>query len=192
MAQYTQKAIIQTFTEMLRKMPFDKITVSAIVANCEISSNTFYYHFQDIYDLLDVWMKNIEKKYLVDPVKQKQSWQTIFKGILQVMKDNADITYHLFDSLSRERLERYVFDSFDSSDNTLYQIVSQELGVTDISEETFQYIAEYSGYAFLGFILKYLWLHMEPDIDEMIEKIAYIFEGNIRWALKFSEKKAAD
>ncbi len=45
MAQYTKKAILQTFEEMLEKMPFDKMTVSAIVARCEISSNTFYYHF---------------------------------------------------------------------------------------------------------------------------------------------------
>lgn len=192
MAHYTQKAIIQTFTEMLRKMPFDKITVSAIVSTCEISSNTFYYHFRDIYDLLDVWLKNVKRKYLIDPIAQKQSWQMTFKGILQAMKSNADITYHLFDSLSRERVEKYVFDAFDSTDNTLCQIVSQEFGNADIPEETFKYIAEYSGYAIVGFLLKYLWLHMEPDIDEMIEKIGYIFEGNIRWAIKFSEEKASE
>ena len=56
MAQYTQKAILRTFQDMLEKMPFDKITVSAIVSNCEISPNTFYYHYRDIYDLLDTWL----------------------------------------------------------------------------------------------------------------------------------------
>ena len=50
MANYTQRAIIQTFQDMLKEMPFDKITVSAIVARCDISSNTFYYHYHDIYD----------------------------------------------------------------------------------------------------------------------------------------------
>ena len=47
MANYTHKAILQTFEEMLTEMPFEKITVSALVTRCEISSNTFYYHFQD-------------------------------------------------------------------------------------------------------------------------------------------------
>ncbi len=46
MAQYTQKAIIETFEKMLIEMPFDKITVSALVRRCEISSNTFYYHYK--------------------------------------------------------------------------------------------------------------------------------------------------
>ena len=56
MALLTQKAILSTFEEMLEEMPFDKITVSALVRRCGVSSNTFYYHYQDIYDLLDVWM----------------------------------------------------------------------------------------------------------------------------------------
>ena len=54
MALYTKKAIMRTFQQMLEEMPFDKITVSALVRRCEISSNTFYYHYQDIYALLDV------------------------------------------------------------------------------------------------------------------------------------------
>ena len=44
MALYTQKAILRAFGEMLEEMPFDKITVTALVKRCDISSNTFYYH----------------------------------------------------------------------------------------------------------------------------------------------------
>ena len=42
MALLTQKAILSTFEEMLEEMPFDKITVSALVRRCGVSSNTFY------------------------------------------------------------------------------------------------------------------------------------------------------
>ena len=38
MAKLTEKAILRTFDEMISEMPFDKITVSALVARCEISS----------------------------------------------------------------------------------------------------------------------------------------------------------
>ena len=48
MAQYTQKALLSTFQQMLEEMPFEKITVSALVRRCELSSNTFYYHYSDI------------------------------------------------------------------------------------------------------------------------------------------------
>ena len=49
MALLTKRVIMTTFQQMLEEMPFDKITVSALVRRCQISSNTFYYHYQDIY-----------------------------------------------------------------------------------------------------------------------------------------------
>ena len=56
MAHYTEKAIISSFQEMLEEMPFDKITVTALTKRSDISPNTFYYHYQDIYALLDYWL----------------------------------------------------------------------------------------------------------------------------------------
>ena len=56
MALYTKKLLMSTFQEMLEELPFDRITVAALVKRAGISPNTFYYHYQDIYDLLDVWM----------------------------------------------------------------------------------------------------------------------------------------
>lgn len=57
---------------MLEEIPFDKITVSALVERSEIGSNTFYCHFRDIYDLLDVWMTEQKRKFLR---KQKIRWR---------------------------------------------------------------------------------------------------------------------
>ncbi len=56
MANFTKKAILQTFEEMLEHASFNKITVSDLIAWCGISANTFYYHYHDIYDLLYVWI----------------------------------------------------------------------------------------------------------------------------------------
>lgn len=177
MAQYTKKAILQTFQEMLEKMPFDKITVSAIVSNCEISSNTFYYHFQDIYDLLDTWLAIKKEKYR-DHVSLGGQWQDETKSILYDLKGHSDIVYHLFNSLSRERIERYIFES---TDDTFYRLVCRETAGVDIPEEELRNVAEYNSYSFLGFMLKFLWNQMEGDIDAGIEKIGCIFEGNIQW-----------
>ncbi len=177
MAQYTKKAILQTFQEMLEKMPFDKITVSAIVAKCEISSNTFYYHFRDIYDLLDVWLL-VKKENYTNKVSKESSWQDVTKIMLHDMKEHSNIVYHLFNSLSRERLERSVFES---TDDTFYRLVCRETTDVDIPEQELRAVAEYNSYSFLGFFLKFIWKQMDTDIDLKIDKIAFIFENNIQW-----------
>lgn len=173
MSQFTQKAIIQTFQDMLEKMPFDKITVSAIVANCEISSNTFYYHFRDIYDLLATWLSGIKRRYTEN---DDASWQEILKSLLKDMQKNPKLVYHLFNSLSRERIERYIFESMT---DTFYQFLSNEIIDEKIPEKTLKSFSEYTCYSFLGFFLKFIWNHMNADVEESVNKISSFFEVSL-------------
>lgn len=176
MAQYTKKAILQTFQQMLEKMPFDKITVSAIVASCEISPNTFYYHFKDIYDLLDTWLL-LQKKNYLEPVSDEISWKDRAKRLVADMQTHSELVYHLSESISRERLERCVFDS---TDDTCYHLVCQGTAGVEIPEAELRAVAEYNSYSFVGYFLKFLWNGMNSDVDAGIVKIASIFENNIR------------
>lgn len=45
--------IADTFTHMLETEDLDKITVKSLIEKCQISRQTFYYHFHDIMDVLD-------------------------------------------------------------------------------------------------------------------------------------------
>ena len=44
MANHTQNLILETFANMLEQTPLDKITVTALIKECNIGKNTFYYH----------------------------------------------------------------------------------------------------------------------------------------------------
>ena len=53
MAHLTEAAIQDTFLKLLSEQPFDKITVTQLVDECQITRRTFYYHYSDLYELLD-------------------------------------------------------------------------------------------------------------------------------------------
>ena len=60
------KALIaETFTQLLEKEDIDKITVTKLIGECHISRQTFYYHFQDIMDVLE-WSIRQQTHSLVD------------------------------------------------------------------------------------------------------------------------------
>lgn len=67
MSQITKRALEQSLKNLLLKKPLNKITISDIAEDCGINRMTFYYHFQDIYDLVE-WScledarKALEKK----------------------------------------------------------------------------------------------------------------------------------
>jgi len=179
MAQFTRKAIIQTFREMLEKSPLDKITVTNIIERCGINRNTFYYHFRDIYDLLEAFFKEELEKVI--ETSANDSWQNMLEAVMKTVTENKQIVYHIFNSLDRDQLERYVFES---TNRHMYELVKKEAEGLNVTDEDIRYISEFYQYAFIGYFLKYLWNDMKPDINESIDKLSTFMEGNIRQSLK--------
>ena len=60
-----KKIIADTFLKMIEHGNIDKITVKALIEECHISRQTFYYHFQDLMDVLE-WSVNQGMKKLVE------------------------------------------------------------------------------------------------------------------------------
>ena len=65
MSQVTKRALEQSLKNLLLKKPLNKITINDIAEDCGINRMTFYYHFQDIYDLVEWVCLEDAKKALV-------------------------------------------------------------------------------------------------------------------------------
>ena len=88
MANFTQDAILKTFSDLLEASPFEKITVSTLIRECNISRNTFYYHYPDIYALLDDWISKSLGKY--SALEDDGSWQENMKGVRSSTDTDGD------------------------------------------------------------------------------------------------------
>ena len=53
MATSTKESLGNALKKMLTIKPIDKITVKDLVEECGVNRQTFYYHFDDVYDLLE-------------------------------------------------------------------------------------------------------------------------------------------
>ena len=53
MSKVTKRALEQSLKNLLLKKPLTKITIGDITEDCGINRMTFYYHFKDIYDLVE-------------------------------------------------------------------------------------------------------------------------------------------
>lgn len=50
---YTKMLIVNSFKELMKIKSFDKISISDITSKCYLNRQTFYYHFQDKYELMN-------------------------------------------------------------------------------------------------------------------------------------------
>ncbi len=73
-SQLTKRALEESFKRQLSTKPFSKITIADIAQDCGISRMTFYYHFKDIYDLME-WSLEEDAKRAIDGCKTVSTWQ---------------------------------------------------------------------------------------------------------------------
>ncbi|MDD4570321.1 MAG: TetR/AcrR family transcriptional regulator C-terminal domain-containing protein, partial [Tepidanaerobacteraceae bacterium] len=113
MSEITKKALAASFMKLLNQTTLDKITIKDIVDKCGVNRNTFYYHFQDVYDLMD-WIFITEAKQVIDENKTYNNWQQGFLQSANYLLENKKLVYHAYNSLSREQLERYLYNISDN------------------------------------------------------------------------------
>ncbi len=74
MSELTKRAIQESFKKLLSNQPLDKITVKNITDDCGVNRNTFYYHYSDIYQLLEeIFLTEAQKS--VEKMEVGQSWE---------------------------------------------------------------------------------------------------------------------
>ncbi len=66
MADFTKKAIRNSFLKLLNEKPLKQITVRDIVDDCGVNRNTFYYHFQDIPQLIETIIREDAEQIIAD------------------------------------------------------------------------------------------------------------------------------
>ncbi len=62
MSNTTKQALEASLKKVMLQKPLDKITISDITSDCGISRMAFYYHFKDIYDLVEWFVSGGCKK----------------------------------------------------------------------------------------------------------------------------------
>lgn len=176
MVNYTRKAIIDVFEEFLDEKPFDKITVLSIVERCGISSNTFYYHYRDIFNLLDVWVRDRADK-IVSSLESPDSWTEILRAFLHTMQVNRKVVYNVWNSASREKMEKYVYDFVCRQ---MEKQVNEAPECVDMTDEERGVVTRFCSYSLLGYLLNFLWNDMDYDVDRAVDNLDRLFTGAVK------------
>lgn len=103
-----KERLAQALKQEIKNKPLTRVTVSDLVRICDINRNTFYYHFQDIYALLE-WSVQREMEGLVCAVDPVNNTEEAIRYILAYLKKNKGLLDSTYSSLGYDLLQQYVF-----------------------------------------------------------------------------------
>lgn len=180
MSQITKRALEASLKNLLLKKPLNKITINDIAEDCGINRMTFYYHFKDIYDLVEWSCVEDASKAL----KGKKTYDTWQQGILQIfeaVKENKPFIMNVYHSVSREQIELYLYKlTYD----LLLNVVNEEAKNMSVREEDKEFIAHYYKYAFVGLMLDWIRGDMKEKPEDIVHKLSLLMKGNFSRALE--------
>ena len=178
-ANFTQKAIKDTFLSLLEERPLAKITVKDIVEKCGINRNSFYYHYQDIPALIEEII-NEEAEAIIAKYPSVSTIVECFDALTEFAFHQKRAIMHIYRSVNREVFERHLMRV---SEYFVRNYVNTVLSGDNIGPEDKKIITDYYKCVCFGLILD--WLN-NGMTDEYAHRIRQIFLLKKDWAKEFA------
>lgn len=141
--------ILEAFVEQCQKKNIDKVTVKDVVESCGISRQTFYYHFQDILDVIEWGMEQAMQAALAISLREET-----LEGALEVFFDLAvqrrETILRLMQSQRRDRLTK-IFAGY--IEQYLTKLVLGKVGMRAVAAEDMEITKCFCTYGVVGVLL---------------------------------------
>ena len=149
MSQTTKRALEASLKKLLLEKPLNKITINDITEDCGVNRMTFYYHFKDIYDLVD-WILVEDAAKALEGRQSFETWTEAFLDILHQIQENKVLVLNVYRSVGREQVEQYLYKIVDP---LLHEFVDKETQDISIQDEDKQFVIDFFKYALVGMAL---------------------------------------
>ncbi|MDD3928354.1 MAG: TetR/AcrR family transcriptional regulator C-terminal domain-containing protein [Sphaerochaeta sp.] len=183
MAQMTKSALAQSLKQLMADKTLDKITVKEIVARCGVNRQTFYYHFRDIYDLLD-WMfinEGNEFSRAYPNAMVSDDGQTAVQNLCFYLLENREMIVNIYHSLGRELLDRYLCREISK---LLYATLEKRAKDFGATSDDLDFLIGFYKHAFVGHMLDWVQDGLPGSCNEIVLKFSPLLKGTFDSALK--------
>lgn len=150
--------------------------------DCGISRNTFYYHFKDIYEVLEEILR-IREERVIRGLENGEIDEGDWREGMDRMIENQEMLYRIYRSTRGTEVRRYFSESAAVIFKHMVEVKARGIPA---AEEDKELIGRFYHHAFEGCMLDWLESGMKTPIAQELERLGRLFEGDIELALKRS------
>ena len=180
MPNTTKRLLAASLKGLLARKTLDCITIQNITDDAEVSRKTFYYHFQDIYDLLSWTLREDLRRVVTLPITQENKWQQLGQ-ILSHMLQSKTIILNIYHSVQREVLEKEITALLQPVIDSLFDSVP---GSERLVPEDRRFLVDLYAFGVCGLMLRWIATGMDENIEPFCQQILRLLDGCIEDAIR--------
>ena len=185
MATSTKKALADALKKMMVIKPIDRITVNDLVETCGVSRQTFYYHFDDVYDLLE-WVFEEDANANLPSEVVYDNWKHDVTLWCKYLYDNSTFALNVYNSNSRLYMLRYIKGRLRECIRSFSEIVAEN---RSIDRQDFEFIVEFYSNIVVGLISQWMDQGMQLPKEITTDKVLRVLDNSIENIMARFEKK---
>lgn len=171
----TKTALATSLKKYMEKKPLGKITVSEIIADCNVNRKTFYYHFEDIYALLK-WMLEQEAIEVVKNFDLLIDYEDAVHFVIRYVNDNAHILNCAYDSMGRDELKRFFYNDFVSVVRNVVDDTEERNGLS-VDDDFKAFLCDFLTEATAGMLVNGFKEKNKTEPNDVIRNITVILDS---------------
>lgn len=170
----TKALIAQRLLQILEHTPLENVSVKSLVDHCCISRQTFYYHFRDIFDVLEWETKTSVEQWLEESLQAEHPKDAIFILVKKTVA-NRKVIHKLLGSERRAECERLIVNGVSTYLRELFQ---RQWPSHSLPDPDVQVFLDFHVYGFVGLILKEC-EKSQPNVVCLVDQIYRILSGKM-------------
>ena len=189
MASFTKFAILKVFGDLAASRPVDKITVKDITDQCGISRNTFYYHYQDIYQVLKAYVQYSAEHVIELMVEDVGEDGKAGLKEIRYLEANRELLCNLYRSAANEEVRNCLQSASQIIFDRLIESVSQGLEVQAEDKKILSAVCQYTVRGIMTSWMEEDGMLNGETLEQVLVRLDYLFKGAIREALMRSASR---
>lgn len=164
-SEQTKRRLAGGFIVLLQSHPINEITVDDIVEHCGLSRNAFYYHFNNIGELIEYYVKSIVDDLIEKHPPHITSLDECFRAAIDFAIYNAGIIKNVYHSTSRAIFERHLWHLCEYAVSAYISSNPKDIKLPETGEEMYV-LREFLKFELFGFTIDYLNRGMPEDVRD--------------------------
>lgn len=190
----TKHALAAALKELIAQKPIDKITIHDITERCGIRRQNFYYHFEDVYDLMR-WMFQEEAMSLLRQHEGTLLWQEGLLQLFRYIEENKAVCLCALRSVGREHLKRFFETDIHAIIHRTVEQFGHEVGAisASVTESDVELVTHFYVVALTGMLESWLLGEIDRTPEELIRSADCILQDHVQGAkLRYGVMKAGE
>lgn len=178
MPKSTKNEIVVTLGRLLQTKRLDDITVTELVEQCGISRQAFYYHFSDLYGVVDYAIQ-----LLLDELgtERPEEWRTVLERTLRLLRENRTLVLNVYRAYERSYVEHSLRRWATPLVGARTRLSAQKYNVT---EDQINFMTEVLTQGLVSTVLSWVERGMPSSVIERMDDFDILVEGCLDYTLE--------